>query len=421
MCQCTGLLCLLALLSGLTAEAQQPILDKALFPLPTPDGPQQRLAEDIEVLRRILNRSVDSLLEPGPSDYRLRWSTQQLPAGWHSTYAYPDQKLPNFARLIDLTADRAYRVDGASGTPASAEGVYLKGRGIVYTMTLPAELFRSPPREPAQPPAKPLSDWERTRKEVRGEKVTAAANEAPQPTLREVILKTLAENGRHLQLADTEEVTVVVTLRPTASENLRSDATGDKEFVRRAILDILGREPTQREVESFEDTPDARAKLLEKLLKDNAPKIQVGQVVWQDFLNKANPANEQSLLGDLHLKQNRYPEAIKAFTAALKENPPAKEAALLYRKLAQTQLAAGDLKAAEAALTKAQQLQDEAAKAGPATSAAPTRPILPGKLVVSAPKKLLDQVGAGKITFEEFRKSATVDYQTFTAEPKKQP
>jgi hypothetical protein len=35
---------------------------------------------------------------------------------------------------------------------------------------------------------------------------------------------------------------------------------------------------------------------------------------------------------------------------------------------------------------------------------------VPGKLIVSAPKKLLDQVGSGKMTFDEFRKAAGVEF-----------
>jgi hypothetical protein len=33
---------------------------------------------------------------------------------------------------------------------------------------------------------------------------------------------------------------------------------------------------------------------------------------------------------------------------------------------------------------------------------------LPRKLIISAPKNLLDQVGAGKITFDEFKQAVTV-------------
>jgi len=41
-------------------------------------------------------------------------------------------------------------------------------------------------------------------------------------------------------------------------------------------------------------------------------------------------------------------------------------------------------------------------------------PSLPSKLIISAPKRLLDQVGAGKIPYADFRRQATVDYFGFS-------
>ena len=41
-------------------------------------------------------------------------------------------------------------------------------------------------------------------------------------------------------------------------------------------------------------------------------------------------------------------------------------------------------------------------------------PSLPSKLIISAPKRLLDQVGAGKIPYADFRRQATIDYFGFS-------
>ena len=41
-------------------------------------------------------------------------------------------------------------------------------------------------------------------------------------------------------------------------------------------------------------------------------------------------------------------------------------------------------------------------------------PALPNKLIISASKRLLDQVGTGKISFEEFKKSVSVQYLDFS-------
>ena len=52
------------------------------------------------------------------------------------------------------------------------------------------------------------------------------------------------------------------------------------------------------------------------------------------------------------------------------------------------------------------------------------RIVLPAKLIISASKEQLNQVGSGKLSFEEFKKAASVQYLTFKAaakEPKVNP
>ena len=43
---------------------------------------------------------------------------------------------------------------------------------------------------------------------------------------------------------------------------------------------------------------------------------------------------------------------------------------------------------------------------------------LPSKLIISAPKKLLDEVASGKMSFEEFKKAVSVEYLTFPPQKK---
>src|SRR5207248_1809908 len=74
-----------------------------------------------------------------------------------------------------------------ASVPAIAEGVYLKGQGVVFTLTLP----QLPPQPSApKPTAKPLSDWERIRKQLRGEDAREPTPTTPkQPDLVETLLK----------------------------------------------------------------------------------------------------------------------------------------------------------------------------------------------------------------------------------------
>jgi len=49
-----------------------------------------------------------------------------------------------------------------------------------------------------------------------------------------------------------------------------------------------------------------------------------------------------------------------------------------------------------------------------ASTAKPTEARLPAKLLISASKKQLEQAGAGKLSFEEFKKGVTVDELNFS-------
>ncbi len=303
------------------------------------------------------------------------------------------------------------------------EGVYLKGQGVVFTTTLPhhgkvAEdphsgkllpmsactkchepSFSKRVEETFQTAQKMPSLWEQTRREVRGVK----EEQKPAPakhkdlevcgpgTVGEAVLHLLAEQGRHFShLADSENLTVVVTFRggeePRAAKATDAAANASK----------TSNDSNQRPQNPLED----------KLrTTEGAP---------------ANPssARDYELLGDLHLKQNRHEDAVKAFQKAIDQKPEPKQMAALYRKLAQAYLNMEKDAQAQEAVRKAvewlRKHQEATAKAPQSNPPAAARP-LPAKLIISAPKKLLDLAGSGKISFEEFKKAATVEYLTFPA------
>jgi tetratricopeptide (TPR) repeat protein len=268
------------------------------------------------------------------------------------------------------------------------EGTYLKGQGVIYTLTLPRP--QHDPRAGAgKPAAKPISDWDRIRSELRNEKPKPEEKEQPQkePSLVDIILKVLAENGRHFaQLGDDESITVIVTLRSDDPVPARS-AEADKE--------------------------DAAA-----LLAEGAQAVKEGEKTAREAgASSPTSAHDYELLGDLQLKQGKYDEAAKAYQQALELKPASKQAAALYRKLAQAYLGLGKDGDARQTIDKAL----EAAKAGQAEGTKPQQhgeaagSPLPSKLIISVPRKLLDQVATGKISMEEFTKAANVDYLTFPA------
>src|SRR6202023_439005 len=100
------------------------------------------------------------------------------------------------------------------------EGVYLKGHGVVYTVTLP--IAAQKPQVPlGQPADKPLSPWEKEQRALRGDKTepTKKAETGP-PSVSETVLRLLADNGKHFtELAPDETVTVAVVFRPNRLSN----------------------------------------------------------------------------------------------------------------------------------------------------------------------------------------------------------
>lgn len=155
------------------------------------------------------------------------------------------------------------------------------------------------------------------------------------------------------------------------------------------------------------------------------------------------------LLGDLQMKQGRYKEAIAAYHKAYEEQQKSHPQGVvgelastmknddprlqqhvssleLATKWAQAALAAGDQDEAARALkniTDSSTRVDASLKKWIEARARPARPaqgprrqsgVLPNKLIISAPKRLLDQVGAGKISFEEFKKGVSVHHVEYS-------
>src|SRR5262249_55546416 len=228
------------------------------------------------------------------------------------------------------------------------------------------------------------------RKELRNEKPEPETKEPPrkEPSLVEIILKVLADNGQHFQqLGEGESITVIVTFR--------------------------GSEPAP--AQSLDDnSKDAAAALLGQAVQALGEEQKSGN---EPAPASPTSAHDYELLGDLHLKQGKYEEAVKAYQQALKLEPQSKQATVYYRKLAQAYLGLGKDSEARQAIEKGMETgkhgsaePDKAPKHGEAAGSP-----LPAKLIISVSKQLLDQAGSGKISMEDFAKGATVEYLTFPA------
>ncbi len=195
-----------------------------------------QMYEDVEIFRRILDRKLDPLY---PQSSLQRWSTMTAPAytlnqgQLFTTYRRTtvDPGLTSITTTgvvnpawVDLgqpalvfpnnTATALLDVASTQEVRHPLEGVYLKGQGVVYTATLSSLQSAA-----ADEPAKPVSEWESTRRQLRNEKEEPKKPAASKPPdLSEVLLKVLAENGHHFaQLGENESLTVVITVHDSGA------------------------------------------------------------------------------------------------------------------------------------------------------------------------------------------------------------
>jgi hypothetical protein len=353
--------------------------------------------EEVEILRRLLNRELAS--------------AYGLPA--HAVHGTHFWFTPSGTQYV-VSSSGPQRLSDGHHQLAGAEGVYVKGCGVVYSATLP------PTSRPALPQAAPAvlappSPWEQARAELRGEKLRPAEEKAAarQVPLSESLLRVLADNGRHFRhLPENETITVALTFRG-------------------------GLACTQCHVAVGSSSAGGPTALYKHPVIANAPPATSTAGGGSAGRTDPGPYVNEVLMGDLHVRQGRLDAAVSAYTGALhtlsqtlnheKERQGGWEVKTLLasvevaNKLAQVYTTQGDsekaLKYLEVARRSAQ-WAEERAQGKPATAGGVP---LPSRLVLSAPKKILDQVAAAKMTFEEFRKAAAVEYLTFPAADKTDP
>jgi tetratricopeptide (TPR) repeat protein len=143
---------------------------------------------------------------------------------------------------------------------------------------------------------------------------------------------------------------------------------------------------------------------------------------------------KHSLLGDLHMKQAQFQQARDMYAKAVDTCKKALEkrgttgyrsADLLVElelvehltKLGQAYQGQGQNEQARKILQEITQITQRtsgAAQTGSKPPAGTTPKPLPNRLIISVSKKLLGEVGKGKMGVDEFRKNATVQYLDFS-------
>jgi hypothetical protein len=426
---------------------------------PQPNSYEQ--AEAVEIMRRLLDRALretvdaispDTALVPATGlnfienqgFVRLGTEWQHLAATGgtvHTPYyaetlfflnkldhvdlfRYEDQE--RVERLHRARSDQGQSID--SRMP-NVEGMYLSGHGYTFTATIPYH-YRESVKVPLKSGQPMSSDWDRALKELRGEKSQSPqANRKTEPlTLADSVLKVLFENGEHLaigqpnqnvivgrsQVYDSDQVSVVITLRSTNCVSCHQQG--------KAAATGVGQNLAATLAKSVSTTPS-----------DKSGAGPVGAIPTDETGNLV-------LLGELRAKQNQFNEAAEIFQRALttlktsyKTDKKSKssdddtreilmETSILSRT-ADCQKAAGD---AESLLRSIQMIADNvklleqiSEKIRTKMASAQQAPWgkrqpgvkLPSKLLICVPTA--HKAGASITSFEEFKRTASVTYQTF--------
>lgn len=435
---------------------------------------QKAVAEEVEILRRLLERQLVGLYgSPGGTYYRpstaqsvyKNWATglqaSQDPGAanqaLHFYLGYLDHRMnpsqtadPNNPKPAWNNLAQRYRSQGGLASPL--EGTYLPGYGVVYTVTLPPPAKPDKPAKDDAKPAPKLSAWEEVARQVQGEAglpVEKARAEDRPPSITDTVLQVLLENGANLKgLAAEERVTVAVTFRPgwgVANTLAAQDPTNDLWLDVNVLggpvaLDLSTPWVTSQNPKgghAAANNPDvtppgAGAANPENPQASNPVTIDAALALNRQANDAQRTIRDYVLLGDLHLKQGKAGEALATYAKAAEAldqtisrgwNWDAEQlqgAQEVYPKLAQAQLAAGQVDAARKTLEKLAKIPPPAkktaeaaqAKDKPAEKKAPASP-LPDKLILSVPKKTLDQAKANKLSLEEFRNLVARDHVTF--------
>jgi len=396
---------------------------------------ERRMYEDIEVMRRILLGGLRKFTAPNQS------------IAVHSSQGGDASKSPAPIDAFHIFEN----VHQALSSDVALEGTYLKGYGVLFSASLPVQFpnalgvtldVKSEP--------KPLSQWERVQKEYRGEILKEAEKSPNRKTdgFASELLRLVAENGYHFdQLADDEQLTVSITFRPadtaacvqchgTTVDPRAADAGWVQARVRFEGLLDKGSGSTGA------GSPGGMGGSGMKSGSSGSPK-GLGGSKQQDpsALNSAAQSlltewENQILLGDLNAKQGRskeaesaYQKAAERFVQKIRENEAALQqrgvensdpsgylaAVQLLNKVAQTAQAAHDVRAASDALAEMskclRELEKITQRQQRQVGTAPNQGTpIPTKIILSASKKLLTKVGAGKMSFDDFNKSVTVRF-----------
>ncbi len=454
---------LFTMFSGLLssqAKAQDATTSGAAATSPAKNGDLRKMYEDIEIMRRLLQGK----LEKHYSARATGMGSMGMMEGMMGSTGMMSEGMAGEMSGYSGSADMLLSA-GLGMVPAPAisiEGVYLLDHGIVFTVH-----FSESPSSGSRPyPAgdlnaqaclkchvadkqqisekftdsiaqrpKPLTDWEKTRQDVLGIKAfdqgtssTASMIEVCGPgTISELVWAVLGENGRHFsELPAAERVTVAITLgKPIKKQGSNPFGSGRGSAMSSGFGGPSG--AGRGDMSEGPVGPATGAGVIDVFGESGG---EYGSEADPNTVTGKGPGDGKSsyrdylLLGDLHMQQNKPAQALKAYEGALstlagteqptaemlKAVPPKTKLAIidLHHKLTQAALASDQAEVAKAWVERLIVLQkDSPSKAAPTQAA--KRLALPGRVIISAEKALLDLVGE-RITLQDFKTRAKVEH-----------
>ena len=427
---------------------------------PNPDGEQPRQLrqpyEDIEIYRRLLLKTLQPYVNEAinlktPNGKKPETMSSSTSASYFS--GLYDATISNNQLAVPIPHLAGAHPHASIGIgQLNAEGVFLPPSGIVISATLP--ISYSPQEKKTRAEPETLTEWERARREVRGEKIDKSDEKQAKspPDILEATLHSLASNGHHLSgLLPNEKVSIVLTFRGMLVQQCASCHSIPNLSYWTTQSDQNSEQAAAWAGMQSTNVPQTASSLLPS---NSAPRFypmlglvtpSAGLQVESAGTNQAKlptreASNNRILLGDLHLKQGRFEEALAAYSKASEEyhsalpsltttpkwylEPKGRETIMalleLQNKIIQCHMALKQEDQVQEGVKRLKRwmnmLEQVDVKPNPAKSpdkGVAKESMLPTRIVISAPKTLLDQVGKGQITFEDFKKKAKVDVLRF--------
>jgi tetratricopeptide (TPR) repeat protein len=405
---------------------------------------QARMYEDIEIMRRLLQRKLNSLVNSCSSCHphpflsgfgeeggggAMMMGPGGMPGGMGGIGGGMGSGMPSgmpgIGPPMGMAGMNAGAMHPGGGRPRediAVEAVYLPGYGAVFQAQASAlSLPIVPPAGAAGKPAPPLSEWEIIRRQLRGEKSATTPPHSDQHhkvSFQETLLATLAEHGKHFRaLGDKEKLVVAITFRTAPTpEGMMSgmggppgagpgpDGGGDFGGGSGAVFPMGGSGGS-----SGGSPPGGFPGEGGDAFGPKGGRGGAGSGSSAPPSGR-NTSKDHELLADYHLKQARYQDAARALLKAISLNTDAARVSGLQRKLAIAYLMQDQYQNADAdAVAKAFEAFKKAVE-GKKTDAAPAPPpvLLPQRLIVSASRQALQASSP-----DEFRRLATAELIRF--------